>query len=85
MKVSPEQVQDMIFKVCDVDYDVEDFDFDSPLFGDDSPLGFDSIDAMEIVTALKNEFGITMQGPDQYFVTMKSINTLTQYVNENIG
>jgi acyl carrier protein len=85
MKVSPEQIQSMIFKVCDVDYDVEDFDFDSQLFGDDSPLGFDSIDAMEIVTALKNEYGITMQGPDQYFVTMKSINTLTDYVNENIG
>lgn len=85
MVVTQEQIQKMIFKVCDVDYEVDDLDYDSPLFGDDSPLGFDSIDAMEIVTAVKNEFGITMQGADLYFETMKNINALTKYVNENIG
>lgn len=84
MKVTHEQIQDMVFKACNVDYEVEDFTFESPLFGDDSPLGFDSLDAMEIVAAVKKEYGITMQGADQYFETMKDINALAEYVNQNI-
>lgn len=52
-------------------------DYDSPLFGD-GPIGLDSIDSLEIIAFVDNEYGVNMTGVEkEYFY---SIDTITAYI-----
>ncbi|MCL2330195.1 MAG: phosphopantetheine-binding protein [Phycisphaerae bacterium] len=49
---------------------------DAPLFG--SGLGLDSIDALEVVLAVENQFGIALNESD--ITTMRTLNTLADTI-----
>ena len=58
----------------------EDLTDDAKLFGDD--IGLDSVDSLEIIAGIDQEFGVSMMGVDrEHFQT---IETLSKYVMDNL-
>ena len=58
----------------------EDLTDDANLFGDD--IGLDSVDSLEIIAAIDQEFGVSMMGVDrEHFQT---IETLSAYVMNHL-
>lgn len=55
---------------------------DAKLFGD-GDIGLDSVDSLEIIAGIDQEFGVSMMGVDrQHFQT---IEALSKYVLDNLG
>ncbi|MFH1157165.1 MAG: phosphopantetheine-binding protein [Pseudomonadota bacterium] len=52
---------------------------DAPLFG--SGLGLDSIDALEIVVAVEEKFGVSITDDDM--AVFRSINTIADFISNN--
>lgn len=81
------RVAKMIINRCKLnDIDIETCDFEAPLFlGDDdiSETGFelDSVDALELVAGVKEEFGIMLNVSDMN--VFYSVATLTKYIEEH--
>ena len=60
----------------------EDIGDDQPLFGD-AGIGLDSIDALEIIVILDNEFGVVLESPELGREVFKSVNTLAAYIEKS--
>lgn len=52
---------------------------DTPLFGDDG-LGLDSVDALELVVMVENEYGISVSDKDSATTVFASLGTLADYI-----
>ncbi len=63
------------------DMSADEIDDDAPLFGEG--LGLDSVDAIELVIFLDNEYGIKIDNVGQSKEIFISIKTLTDYINQN--
>ncbi|UXP30769.1 phosphopantetheine-binding protein [Reichenbachiella agarivorans] len=59
----------------------EDIKDDAPLFGEG--LGLDSIDALEIIVLLDNNYKLKIGNPEEAKDIFYSINTLAKYIEEN--
>lgn len=63
----------------------EEVKYDAPLFAsqDDAGVGLelDSVDALEIVVAIKNTYGLKLKDDDKK--ALFSIKTIAEYLNEN--
>lgn len=58
----------------------EELDYEIPLFGDG--IGLDSVDSLEIISCIDNEFGVVMTGvPKEHFY---NVTSLTKYVVEHM-
>jgi len=55
---------------------------DQPLFGD-AGIGLDSIDALEIIVILDNQFGVVLDNPELGREVFKSVNTLADYIEKS--
>ena len=53
-----------------------------PLFGEESNLGLDSVDALEIVMALQEKYGVRIDDKNQSRFILESINTIAEYVSK---
>ncbi len=73
-----ERIKKMLIENLSLQLKPEEIAEDSPLFG--SGLGLDSIDALEIVVALEQEFGISIM--DEDLQAFRSINTIIDFVEE---
>jgi len=75
------RLKGMIVERLKLQVDPAGIDDDSPLFGEG--LGLDSIDALELVVGLEQEFGV--QVPDEAVgrEAFASINTLAEFVVKN--
>ncbi|MGE0708705.1 MAG: acyl carrier protein [Planctomycetota bacterium] len=54
---------------------------DIALFGDEG-LGFDSVDAIEIVAGVEQEFGYAFTGEDEARQALKDVQTLAAFLEE---
>ena len=76
-----EQIKELIIRRLKLDVSPQDIDDSSPLFGDG--LGLDSIDALELVVGLEQEFGISVPDEDVGKEAFASVNALCTYVQKN--
>lgn len=58
----------------------EDLTDDAKLFGDD--IGLDSVDSLEIIAGIDQEFGVSMMGVDREH--SQTIETLSAYVMNHL-
>ncbi|MBL4594309.1 MAG: acyl carrier protein [Flavobacteriales bacterium] len=63
------------------DVNVTDFSDDMPLFG--GGLGLDSIDALELIVLLENDYGIELANPEEGKEIFDTINSLADYIQKN--
>ena len=59
----------------------EDIGASDPLFGDG--LGLDSIDALELIVLLDQEYGIAVADPEKGKEIFESVQTLANYIEAN--
>jgi len=75
------ELLDAIIDICDIREGVpEDLSFDTPLIGPDSIFGLDSLDAVEIVVMIQDNYGIRIQGQDQGRQTLSSLRSLANFI-----
>ncbi len=58
--------------------DIQD---DAPLFGEG--LGLDSIDALEFIVLLEQNYGIKIADPSEGREIFQSVNSLAEYIEKN--
>jgi len=63
------------------DMSVDEIEDDAALFGEG--LGLDSVDAIELVIYLDNQYGIKIDNVGQSKEIFVSIRTLTDFINQN--
>lgn len=63
------------------DISPSDIKNDEVLFGDG--LGLDSIDALELIVLVEQEYGIKITDPEKGKEIFSSVNTLAQFIEEN--
>jgi acyl carrier protein len=78
-----EQIKDLIIRRLRLEISPADIDEKAPLFGDG--LGLDSIDALELVVGLEQEFGISIPDEDVGKEAFASVEALCSYVEEHRG
>ena len=59
----------------------DEIDANAPLFGDG--LGLDSIDALELIVLLENQYGIKLANPAEGKAIFKSVASIADYVSKN--
>jgi acyl carrier protein len=59
----------------------EDIEADAPLFGEG--LGLDSIDALQLVVAMENDFGVVVPDAETGAVVFQSVRSMSQYILDN--
>ncbi len=62
----------------------EEVDDDTPLFGKDNPLGLDSIDAIEIVLALKEKYDVRFADQNLAREILVSVNTIADFLEKEL-
>lgn len=84
-----QEIKECIIDRLNLEVKAEDIDDDAPIFvGEDGAevegsLALDSVDALEIVVALNNQYDIEITDNDM--MIFQSINTIAQFVEEKRG
>ncbi|WP_020208016.1 phosphopantetheine-binding protein [Gilvimarinus chinensis] len=72
-------LKQLIIEECDKDeFTVEDIDDDAPLLR--GKLELDSLDVLQICMAVKNQYGVRIEGNTAAQRALKSINTLANTI-----
>ena len=77
------KIKELIVKRLKLEIKPEEIDNAAPLFG--TGLGLDSIDALELVVGLEQEFGIKVKDKEVGKEIFTSVNTLAEYVKKKKG
>ena len=59
----------------------EDIETDGPLFGDG--LGLDSIDALELIVLLEENYGVKIEDPKEGRKIFTSVRTMAEYIQQH--
>jgi acyl carrier protein len=59
----------------------EDIDTEGPLFGDG--LGLDSIDALELIVLLEENYGVKIEDPKEGRKIFTSVKTMAEYIQKH--
>lgn len=70
------RIKKMIIKQLNLELNSEEIDDNEPLFG--MGLGLDSVDALELVLGVEEEFGITIG--DEDIEAFRSVNSIADYI-----
>ncbi len=71
-----EKLQEMIADQLEID--VEDISYDSNILDD---LGADSLDVVDLVMSIEDEFGIEV--PDEALENIRTIEDMVKYIEDN--
>ena len=82
MTTLEKNVKNLIIEGLELDIDPEEINKDTPLFDVEYGLGLDSLEALEIVTILSNEYGVNFDGVEREVFT--SVATLSKYIEEQL-
>jgi acyl carrier protein len=76
------QVKQLIIDSLRIDgLNPDEIDTDAPLFGEG--LGLDSIDALQLVVAMENDFGVIVPDAETGTIVFQSVRSMAQYIAEN--
>jgi acyl carrier protein len=81
-----QKVKEIIVNRLNLKLNPEEIVADAPIFlgseveGGKTGLGLDSVDALELVVGLNNEFGITITDEDMYI--FESVQKISQFIFE---
>jgi acyl carrier protein len=76
-----EQLKQQIIQILNMeDLTPADINDDAPLFGDG--LGLDSIDALELIVMLEQQYKIKIANPEEGKEIFHSINSLANFITE---
>jgi len=78
-KLAP-RVKELIVRRLKLDIDPTSIQDDAPLFGEG--LGLDSIDALELVLGLEQEFGIKVEDEEVGVKAFASVNALVDFIEQ---
>ncbi|MGB0886638.1 MAG: phosphopantetheine-binding protein [Vicingaceae bacterium] len=82
MEALKEELKGQIIEQLNLeDFNVADISDDMSLFGEG--LGLDSIDALELIVLLENNYGIKLTNPEEGKTVFVSINTMADYISKN--
>jgi len=77
------QVKQLIIDSLRIDgLNPDEIDTDAPLFGEG--LGLDSIDALQLVVAMENDFGVIVPDAETGTIVFQSVRSMAQYIAENM-
>jgi len=82
-KTLKEQIKELIIRRLRLEISPNDIDDQAALFG--NGLGLDSIDALELVVGLEQEFGISIPDEDVGKEAFASVEALCSYVERHKG
>jgi acyl carrier protein len=74
------RVKELIVRRLKLEIDPATIQDDAPLFGEG--LGLDSIDALELVLGLEQEFGIKVQDEEVGVKAFASVNALVDFIEQ---
>ena len=74
------RVKDLIVRRLKLDMDSTTIQDNAPLFGEG--LGLDSIDALELVLGLEQEFGIKVEDEEVGVKAFASVNALCDFIEQ---
>ncbi len=74
------RVKDLIVRRLKLDIDPTTIDNEAPLFGEG--LGLDSIDALELVLGLEQEFGIKVEDEEVGVKAFASVDALCDFIEK---
>ena len=74
------ELKRLIVSACEKDINPEFIADEAPLIGIHSVLGLDSLDVLQVNTALLQRFGVRIEDGKHARRVMKSINTLADFV-----
>jgi acyl carrier protein len=74
------KVKDLIVRRLKLEIDPASIEDAAPLFGEG--LGLDSIDALELVLGLEQEFGIKVADEEVGIKAFKSVDSLADFIQE---
>ncbi|HLO02094.1 MAG TPA: phosphopantetheine-binding protein [Symbiobacteriaceae bacterium] len=84
MLVLEQEVRQMIVTRLGLEIDPESVDVDSPIFASfGEGLNLDSIDALELVVALNESFGVKVSDEDMSI--FRSVRTIADFIREQRG
>jgi acyl carrier protein len=72
------RVKELIVRRLKLDIDPKSIEDNAPLFGEG--LGLDSIDALELVLGLEQEFGIKVEDEEVGVKAFASVNALVDFI-----
>ncbi|HTO76487.1 MAG TPA: phosphopantetheine-binding protein [Thermoanaerobaculia bacterium] len=75
-----QRVKELIVRRLKLEIDPATIPDDAPLFGEG--LGLDSIDALELVLGLEQEFGIKVQDEEVGVKAFASVNALVDFIEQ---
>ena len=78
-----DKIKELIVKRLKLEIKPEEIDSAAPLF--ETGLGLDSIDALELVVGLEQEFEIKVKDEEVGKEIFVSVNTLAEYVKKKKG
>ena len=86
MQALHQELKEFIIETMNLeDMTTSDIGDDTPLFADDG-LGLDSIDALELVLALKKKYGVVLEAnDDQTRAHLRSVATLAALIRSLSG
>ena len=81
MDTLEQELRTLIGEACDLDAArMADLQLDDPLVGPAGPLGLDSLDALEIVTAVQRKYGIRIDDRNTSIQVLQSLRTLVDFI-----
>lgn len=57
---------------------------DAPLFGQDNPLGLDSIDAIEIILALQQNYNVRIADQNLARVILENVDSIADFLEKEM-
>jgi acyl carrier protein len=74
------ELKQLIVKECEKNVPAEQIQDDAILIGSEGNLALDSLDALQIALAVKQQYGKRIDGNNQTRAALTSINTLADFI-----